>query len=128
MNRFPKYKPWRPDFMAPSPRVTIENNLWALEHQVPQWAAEEDSDPVSELDPDVRGYRYYTSTNVLGKLYRAIDEKKFLAELQRQRRGLDVNDHPNQSLIHRLWAHVQLQTSLVQWKHHIEWAREVKEA
>ena len=114
--------------MAPSPRVTVEKNTWMLEEEPPRGLAEEDEDPVSALDPDAKSYRYYESEKVLGKLYRAIDEKNFLAELQRRARELEATDNSDKALIHRLWAYVQSQTRLIQWDHYREWAREIKEA
>jgi hypothetical protein len=127
MSKCPKYDLYRPDFMAPSPRVTVEKGIWALEEQSKQSAVEEDEDLVTALDPDSKSYRYYESKNVLGKLFRAIDEKDFLAELQRRARELEATDPFDQTLIHRLWAYVQRQTNLVQWDHYRPWAREIKE-
>ena len=112
MKKCPKYDLCRPDFMAPSPRVTVEKGTWVLEGKSPRSLAEEDEDPVSALDPDAKSYRYYESEKVLGKLYRAIDEKNFLAELQRRARELEATDSFDQTLIHRLWAYVQSQTRL----------------
>lgn len=114
--------------MAPSPRVTVEKDIWVLENQSPHNFAEEDEDLVSALDTDAKSYRYYESEKVLGRLYRAIDEKNFLAELQERARELETADGFDQALIHRLWAYVQRQTRLVQWDHYHEWAREIKEA
>lgn len=128
MSRLPKYKLYRPDFMAPGPRVTVEKGIWALEEQSSQTTPQEEEDPVSALDPDAKSYRYYESEKVLGKLYRAIDEKNFLAELQRRARELETTGYSNQALIHRLWVYVQRQTILVQWEHYRVWAREIKEA
>ena len=128
MKKCPKHDLCRPDFMAPSPRVTVEKGTWALEEKSPRGLAEEDEDPVSALDPDAKSYRYYESEKVLGKLYRAIDEKDFLAELQRRARELEAPDSFDQTLIHRLWAYVQSQTRLIQWDHYREWAHEIKEA
>ena len=128
MKKCPKYNLCRPDFMAPSPRVTVEKGSWVLEEKSPRSLAEEDEDPVSALDPDAKSYRYYESEKVLGKLYRAIDEKNFLAKLQRRARELEATDSFDQTLIHRLWAYVQSQTRLIQWDHYREWAHEIKEA
>ena len=114
--------------MPPGPRVTVEKGIWALEQRSSRSLTEEDEDPVSALDPDAKIYRYYESERVLGKLYRAIDEKNFLAELQRRARKLEASDRFDQTLIQRLWAYVQSQTRLIQWDHYREWAREIKEA
>ena len=93
--------------MAPSPRVTVEKGTWALEESSSRSRTEEDEDPVSALDPDAKSYRYYESEKVLGKLYRAIDEKNFLAELQRRARKIEASDSFDQTLIQRLWTYVR---------------------
>lgn len=128
MEKCPRYDLYRPDFMAPSPRVTIEKNIWALEEQSPQGVGEDEEDVVGALDPDAKSYRYYESEKVLGKLFRAIDEKDFLAELQRRAREVKSTDGSDRRLINRLWGYVQEQTRLVQWEHYREWAREIREA
>src|SRR5271170_6898777 len=120
MKTCPKYDLYRPDFMAPSPRVTVEKSIAVLEEQSPRNLADEGEAVESDLDPDTKSYRYYESEKVLGKLYRAIDEKNFLVELQRRARELEATDTSDQTLIRRLWAYVQRQTHLVQWNHHRE--------
>ncbi|KAI9674678.1 MAG: hypothetical protein M1817_001581 [Caeruleum heppii] len=128
MSKCPRYDLNRPDFMAPSPRMSVEKGLWALEEQSLQGSAEEEEDLVSALDPDAKSYRYYESKNILGQLYRAIDEKEFLAEIQRQARQLEYVEKNEQTMIRRLWAYVLRCTALVQWDHYRTWAREIKEA
>jgi hypothetical protein len=117
MSKCSKYDPYRPDFMAPGPRVTVEKGLAVLEEQFGRNLADEGEDVESDLDPDTKSYRYYESEKVLEKLYRAIDEKNFLAELQRRARELEATGGSDQTLIHRLRAYVQRQTHLVQWNH-----------
>lgn len=116
----------RPDFMAPSPRVQVEPNTtrFEVDRDHTNFADDEDEDVVGALDPDVRSYRYYHSNNVLGQLYRAIDEKEFLAELQG--RAEDVRD-PSQTLIFRIWEWVQHETIGVLWEHHQEWAQRIRD-
>lgn len=128
MTKSPKSDLNRPDFMAPSPRIRVERSILALEEQSPQSLTEEEQDLVSALDPDAKSYRYYESKNVLGRLYRAIDEKNFLAELQKRARELESTERSDQTLIHRLWVYVKQQTRLVLWDHYRAWAREIKEA
>lgn len=127
MKNCPKYDLYRPEFMAPGPRVTVKKSSWVVEEQSPRGAADEE-DPVSALDPDANSYCYCESEKVLGELYRAIDEKDFLAELQRRAQELEATNDLDQSLIQRLWVYVQTQMSHVQWDHHCEWAHEIKEA
>ena len=113
--------------MAPNPRVAIAQNICSLEEQIPQYLAEQEEDPVSDLDPDATSYRYYESKKVLGVLYRAIDEKSFLAELQKRVQQLERPTSFKQSVLYQLWTYVQKQTTLVQWDHYRDWARETKE-
>ncbi|KAK5017650.1 hypothetical protein LTR60_001847 [Cryomyces antarcticus] len=124
MDECPRYNNLRPDFMAHGPRVLIENGV-ALAAE----AEEDDDDPVSALDPDARPHRYYESNKVLGQLYRAIDEKSFFEEMQSQSRS-SVAIEPglgSQTLMDRLWDYVWRETLLIQWKHRIELAREIRE-
>ncbi len=102
MKKCSKYDLCRLDFMTSSPRVTVEKGTWILEGKSSRSLAEEDEDSVSALDPDVKSYRYYESEKVLSKLYHVIDEKNFLAELQRRARELKAIDSFDQTLIHRL--------------------------
>ncbi|PPJ51825.1 hypothetical protein CBER1_09772 [Cercospora berteroae] len=74
--RFPRFKP---DFMAPNPRVVVSTEgLLALE--------EEDNgqdEAFDRIDAERRPMRYYESQKALGMLYRRIDERQFLADMQR---------------------------------------------
>ncbi|TKA75094.1 hypothetical protein B0A49_03357 [Cryomyces minteri] len=124
MDECPRHNNLRPDFMAHGPRVLIEDGV-ALAAE----AEEDDDDPVSALDPDARPYRYYESNKVLGQLYRAIDEKSFFEEMQSQSRS-SVTIKPglgSQTLMDKLWDYVQRETSLIQWEHRMELAREIRE-
>ena len=66
--------------MAPGPHVTIDT----LEASLQFVEQEEKSphDPVASLDPDQRKANYYESKNVIGQLYRMIDEKGFYNQLR----------------------------------------------
>jgi hypothetical protein len=127
MTKCPKYDLYRPDFMAPNPRVTMEQSICSLEEQLPQYLAEKEEDLVNDLDPDSKSYRYYESQKVLGRLYRAIDERSFLAEIQERAGQFERPVNFNHSIMHQLWTYIQNQTALVQWDHYQEWAREIKE-
>lgn len=75
-------------------------------------------------DDDRPQYRYYKSRKVLGDLYRAIDERAFLEELQASTKTWNPNT-PN--VLASLWAHVQLKVLGFQWTHHVSTARDIKE-
>ena len=68
--------------------------------------------------------KYYESTKALGFLYRAIDEREFLDELQSQK---PRNPKSNTDILSQIWAYVRLKTHLVEYSHLIEWAEGVKE-
>lgn len=63
--------------MAPGPRVVLEKNMAAALAPGNDIVMDEDDDDAK----DEHAYKYYPSTKVLGKLYRSIDEAKFLQEL-----------------------------------------------
>lgn len=83
MNECPKYERCRPDFMAPSPRVVVsERGYVAYEDE-----DNEEDEAFEGLDVERRSFRYYESQRVLGQLYRAIDERKILAQMQQDHRA-----------------------------------------
>ena len=90
---------------------------------------QDDVDDDLEDSPfDTPGIRYYESQKVLGKLYRAIDEHKFFEEIQRQSGSLNGLRNHTRSLIDNIWQYVQEKTALIQWSHHTEFARDVRDA
>lgn len=120
MSSLPRYSPWRPDFEAPGPHVQImkKENI-------------EFDDPISldeymdDEDNGVTRYRYYESNKILGKLYRAIDERKIFKEMQARSRN--DGDHDGSTLMHAVWGYVEERCQLIQWKHKVEWARSLRE-
>ena len=68
--------------------------------------------------------RYYESQKVLGKLYRSIDEQKFLDEIEEQSRNLSRS---NDNLLEAVWKYVRQKTVLIEWTHCIEFAEDVME-
>ena len=84
MSEVPRYSRFRPDFMAPSPRVFIEAEQGTIdfEAEIREDAALED------LEVETQPMRYYRSEKVLGHLYRAIDEEQFLKNMQDEREAL----------------------------------------
>ncbi|PYH92297.1 rna-dependent rna polymerase [Aspergillus ellipticus CBS 707.79] len=70
LNEIPRSNNFRPDFLAPGPQAYIHNKSEILLDQyIVQSAYDEDDD----VEP-IR--KYYRSEKILGKLYRAIDERK----------------------------------------------------
>lgn len=120
----PKYPKTRPDFLANGPRMVIEGTV-SLSNDEPK---ELDDDEVGlafaeQYEPSK--VRHYESLNILGRLYRNIDEYVFLRELQAQaeRSCLD----PNHQVLGELWNYVKQVCALVQYEHLIGVANDIKE-
>jgi hypothetical protein len=125
MQMLPRSKPLRPDFMAPGPRYKIERQgIQLMEEEI----EDEEGDVVTALDPESTQMKYYESSRVLGRLYRAIDEQKFLKELQTQSKSSPTTAGLGPTLIDKVWQYALQQTHLVQWNHHVDHARDIREA
>ena len=121
MSRAPRIsRRYRPDFMAPGPRVVVEKGLSVFEPRASLFRADEE-DPVEELNPESFTMRYYESKKALGVLYRAIDERAFIKEIQ-SHHATSTTD-----LLSRIWGRVREKTLLVEYGHLVEWAQEIKE-
>jgi hypothetical protein len=69
---------------------------------------------------------YYRSEKVLGKLYRAIDERKFFNQMKNDFR--DAQDRSSgKSLLKKLEEYVDRETRGIQWQHHVTFAEELRE-
>ncbi|OAG38067.1 hypothetical protein AYO21_07657 [Fonsecaea monophora] len=67
--RIPRGPEYRPDFMAPSASIKVEQGIKRPEEETPM--------------PDGRQrYRYYESDRILGRLYRAVNEDAFFDDLE----------------------------------------------
>jgi hypothetical protein len=120
MSKLPKYVRWRPDFEAPGPHVTIEKKEGiSMERTLPRDPDDDDD------DEDFQRYRYYESDNILGKLYRAIDEREIFAEIQERSRADGRSQ--NSTVMYAVWEHVQRRCRLIQWEHKKEWARGIRD-
>ena len=117
MSLLPKYRPFRPDFMAPGPWVKVADKIELLESETNEQDEEDEGGGPSQ-------YRYYKSLKVLGAMYRAIDEREFLKQLQDLTQPQQQN---GQNLMRSIWAYVQHQTAGFQWEHHVPMALEIRE-
>jgi hypothetical protein len=122
MSKMPKYNRWRPDFEAPGPHVTIEKMEGIRFDMTPSRTVDDLQD---DDDDDFTNYRYYESKKVLGRLYRAIDERKIFEEIQ-QRSTIDGSTNTS-TLIQTVWKYVQRQCHLIQYEHHMQWARDIRD-
>ncbi|OCL15167.1 RdRP-domain-containing protein [Glonium stellatum] len=120
VKQIPRYDRARPDFMAPGPRVLIEDEAAIFEEE----ADDDEEDAVGALDPDAEKIRYYRSNKVLGQLFRAIDERAFLEGIQGQARDYA---RFRTDVLKRVFEYVKNEAFLVQWEHYRLEAREIRE-
>ena len=121
MTKLPRYNPWRPDFEAPGPHVRIEKQ-GGVDFEPPE---DRDPDELGDDDDDYSSYRYYESNKILGKLYRAIDERKIFEEIKNRASSQGVTSRS--TIINDVWEQVQKQCRLIQWEHHREWAHTIRD-
>ena len=120
MTKLPRYRPWRPDFEAPGPQVNIVKAKGIL-FELPV----DDMDSDADEDDGYSRYKYYESEKILGKLYRAIDERKVFDEIRE--RSWSDGGHDNSTLMHAVWKHVKERCRLIQWEHKLDWARNLRD-
>ncbi|KAH6704064.1 rna-dependent rna polymeras-like protein [Leptodontidium sp. MPI-SDFR-AT-0119] len=120
MSRLPRYNKWRPDFEAPGPHVKIEKQGGLSLEEV------DDKDPDDQVDQDddFSTYRYYESEKILGRLYRAIDEREIFEHIKHRSLNPDIGSES--TVIDSVWDHVQSKCKLFQYSHHLEWARDIR--
>ncbi len=118
----PRYPKYRPDFMAPSPRVVVSDGgyLDFEEEDV------EDDPAFEDLDAKKKPFRYYQSPHVLGQLYRAIDEQQFLAKMHGDRQSIMASGQIN--LMSRLLQYMERMASQygILFTHHTDLARDIR--
>lgn len=83
MKQLPRYDRNRPDFMAPTPRVRVAESE---ELEIEELDDVQD-EAFEGIDEERRPMRYYKSEKILGQLYRNIDEKRFLNDMQNNRQS-----------------------------------------
>jgi len=120
LSRLPKPEKYRPDFEAPGPMVVIEKKGVLLQ-ELPQ----KDEDDIDE-DDEFTTHRYYESDKVLGKLYRAIDEKKIMKSIK-DRGMIQRISNPGSSVMRSVWEYVKQKCKGFLWEHHREFAQELRD-
>ncbi|KAN0121734.1 RdRP domain containing protein [Hyaloscypha variabilis] len=121
LSKMPKYNPWRPDFEAPGPHVQIEKKH-GISFEDPD---DRDPDELGDEDDDFSHYRYYESHKILGKLYRAIDERKIFEDIKHRASSQNMNSRS--TVIDEVWVYVKQTCSLIQWEHHRGWAKDIRD-
>lgn len=124
MRECPRYNRCRPDFMEPSPRVIVsKTGFLDLENE-----DNKDDEAFEDLDAERRAFRYYKSDKVLGKLYRAIDERRFLTRMQQEQRTHMLSSNITSNLLKTLLAYMKRQATHngFQFDHHYELAVEIR--
>ncbi|KAI5198586.1 RNA-directed RNA polymerase [Aureobasidium subglaciale] len=113
----------KPDFMAPSSRVIVESGGFVSFEDAVENDEDQENDPFGDLD-GARPMRYYISDKALGHLYRAIDEHQFLKHMQDATKL--ILDHED-NLLSTLWTYIQQHTKIIQWEHHLDLARQIRD-
>ncbi|KUJ21239.1 rna-dependent rna polymerase-like protein [Mollisia scopiformis] len=117
MKLMPKVIPVRPDFMAPGPNIKIHKKEGLL-------IEKDDNTPIDENDEeDFTPYKYYESTKILGKLFRAIDEHAVFSDLHKYR----MTSRDSLEILDQVWDYVVRETRLIQWHQHLSEAQEIRE-
>lgn len=113
--------------MAPGPRVRVAESIEVLENGGEyQWNDDAQS-IIDDDDDDVRPpLRYYKSPHVLGALYRMINEKDFVNELEwdssnRQAQTKSVN------VLALIWEYVERETAGFLWDHCVKDAHYIRD-
>jgi hypothetical protein len=120
-SKIPPFPKARPDFLATGPHVLIKEGI-----SLQQPVEDEEQDTIDDVEEELGAtrlpIRYYESSKVIGKLYRAIDEHLFFDEL-RQRAHAPIKG----GIIRKVWSYVEREVRLMQWEHHESFAFEIRE-
>ncbi|CAG8983895.1 hypothetical protein HYALB_00005534 [Hymenoscyphus albidus] len=120
MSQFPRMVKWRPDFEAPGPHVRIEPKGLSLEEKSFREPLEEEDE-----DDEFSSYRYYRSEKVLGKLFRAIDEREIFREIQERASAEGIARRSG--LMESVWKHVESRVKGIQWEYLMNEASDIRE-
>jgi hypothetical protein len=83
-------------------------------------------------DDDMIGYKYYKSDKILGKLYRAIDEREVFGGVRQPgllayMEAVDEGQGSATSVLEGVWDYVQHRCQAIQWEHHLDRARGIRD-
>jgi hypothetical protein len=108
--------------MAPGPHAEIKKLGGISFMGLPKSPDYLDQD---DEDDDFPSYRYYESDRIIGKLFRAIDERQIFEHIQHRAMTEGITSASN--VIGAVWDYVQEECALIQWKHLQDWARDVRD-
>lgn len=83
-----------------------------------------DEDDDADEDDDYSHYRYYESKKILGKLYRAIDERQIFEDITNRAR---INTIQASDAVQVVWGFVMTTCKLIQFEHLLPWAADLRE-
>ncbi|TAQ89950.1 hypothetical protein B7494_g1737 [Chlorociboria aeruginascens] len=121
MSKMPKYSPYRPDFEAPGPHVILHPREGINFDEPQERSLDENNDDEDEITP----FTYYPSDKILGKLYRAIDEREIFGEVQH--RTLLAGTSHTSTIMSDVWRYVQETCHGFQWEHLKEFAWDTRD-
>lgn len=122
MSEAPRYPRYKLDFMAPGPRVKVEQKIGILEDEESNADEDEDDESIGAQ----KKWRFYESNKITGKMYREIDEKNFFGEIQRRAREVERSASMTMTAMDEVYSYVKQETMLISYSHHYQWARDLK--
>ena len=112
LTKLPRSKQFRPDFMATGPHAVILKDK-PVTFSAPTNSHDDD-------DEEEHQYKYYESEKILGKLFRAIDERQVLSSVQSSSHvGNTAFTGGAQSVLRSVWAWAQHRCQMLQWQRHV---------
>jgi len=124
MKELPNHDRVRPDFMAPSPRVQVNDSGQIEIEELDPY----DDDTFEGIDEERKPLRYYRSEKVFGHLYRNFDEKQFIADMHKSHHARIGATKPSNGLMNKLCDYVVQQADAlgVLYEHHLDFAQDVR--
>ena len=107
----------RPDFIAPEPRLVLKANATSIDTEDDMDYHDMPDNVDKALNTGRAGFRYYESPNILGQLYRNIDETMFFGDKWSVSDNSDTltSERQNRIFLGELWNHVARSVRLVEW-------------
>ena len=111
--------------MAPGPHVIVQRNKPLSFDERPENSNTNDDD-------DAPPFEYYPSDKILGKLYRAIDERKIFEDVQQRntshnRYSAAENCNCPNSLLKNVWRFTQKKCHGISWAQYLDLARAIRD-